>query len=115
MEENTACYNCGGLHTANFHGSPFYSYALVAKAAQTPSFTDSKATQPESSTTQFTASVVNNMTYAKATKGKAPLDSKQVINLLTDLLTAITSPENPKTIMISLIHSFLNFLSTQNE
>lgn len=55
------------------------------------------------------------MTYAKVTKGKAPLDSKKVINLLTDFFTAITSAEDPKTIMMSLIQSFLNPLSAQNE
>lgn len=70
-EENPACCNCGGLHTANFRGCPSYSLALAAKTAQTPPSNSSKSAPPAPCTNQATAPAVNITSYAKATKGKA--------------------------------------------
>lgn len=86
-----------------------------AKSAQNSPSTDSQVVPTTHSTTQLSTPVGNNITYGKVTKGKASSDLMQVVNLLTELLSAITSDEDPKTIMISLIQSFIKLLSSQNE
>jgi len=54
------------------------------------------------------------LNYATATKNK-PAKTDMIITLLTELLLAISTTEDPKTIISTTINSFLSFLKNNYE
>jgi len=54
------------------------------------------------------------LSYATATKDK-PAKTDMIITLLTELLSAISTTEDPKTIISATINSFLSLLKNNYE
>jgi len=125
-DQTPTCANCNGAHTANFRGCP--SFSDIAKNFTTkPS---SSHNQPSNKSTYPPSIHQNNailpskpvpgnlstqhLDYANATKNKPAINTDKIINLLTDLLSAISSTEDPKTIISITINSFLSLLKNSN-
>lgn len=129
-EQTPTCCNCGGPHTANFRGCP---HLLTLKPKNAPPPTTKPQTLPP--TTQSftpppppptTTLKPQTRSYAAATTGQAPPPPKPtspeapqinlslILNLLTNLLTAITNNQDPKTLIQTTIQTFLTILSPQN-
>ena len=117
MDQDPKCCNCNGIHTANFRGCPAYLSIVNAKPSQTQlnPQVSKKETSTPATNTQASKTTSSANSYANVTRGKPSLNIGQVITLLTDLLTAFTTTEDPKTAMITTIKSFLTLFSTQNE
>jgi len=130
-DQTPTCCNCGGQHTANFRGCPQYAAQTLQTRIQTQTNAKPKAHQttltnlppppppppPPSSNTA--------KTYASAASGSVsspPLQSPStpqinltlILNLLTNLLTAMSNNQDPKTMIESTIKTFLTILSPQN-
>lgn len=108
IEQDPTCCNCGGNHTANYRGCPYLTQATIAKPA--PLSTTNKV--PTSLTHPNTTNN-SQLDYATATKPKITVNNNQIINLLTDLLSAISATSDPKEMLISTIKSFMTLLADQ--
>lgn len=118
-QDPPSCCNCGGSHTANFRGCPYY---LHVSASSKPAVT--KPPPPTQSTAASFARPKSDTRYADVVKSdKNPTSDEtktnqinidEIITLLTDLLTALISDSNPKSIMVSTIKSFLSLLTSRN-
>jgi len=56
---------------------------------------------------------LKKMDYATATKSKEIINSEQIIGLLTDLITVISTTNDPKEMLLSTIKSFLTLFGKQ--
>ncbi|CAI6364784.1 unnamed protein product [Macrosiphum euphorbiae] len=118
-QDSPSCCNCGGSHTANFLGCPYY---LHLAASSKPAVTIPPP--PSQSTSASFAQPKSDTSYADAVKSdKNPISNEtktnqinidEIITLLTDLLTALTSDSDHKSIMVSTIKSFLSLLTSRN-
>jgi hypothetical protein len=120
-ETDPKCANCGAAHTANYRGCPSHTNAAklanpranLKQASTTLQY--SKPTQAayppinaqSPATTQITPKSAN---YAQAVKGTTP-PNQDLISLLVELLSAITTADDPKAIMLATINSFIKILS----
>jgi len=112
--------NCKGANTANFRGCPSYSEIsknFTAKSSTPNNPSSSKSTYPQTLPQNNTTSPTqlpsrnpptHHLDYANATKNKPAIKTDKVINLLTELLSAISSTEDPKTIISVTINLFLS-------
>jgi hypothetical protein len=123
-EQPPLCCNCGGEHTANFRGCPYYQHSLTIEANKSiEAKKASPQTKPIAIVSQTPITNNNSMNYAKAAGGSQTscpvngqqINNTQIIKLLMDLLSALTTDEDPKTIMITTIKSFLSLLNNCNE
>ena len=122
LEQTPTCANCGGPHTANYRGCPSY-IELVNSSKSTPKpqeptinlanpLSPSKTFPPiVSQTCPPSQKVTQKMDYASATKGKPSLSSNTIVSLLTELLSAIATTDDPKAIITTTIISFLKLLT----
>lgn len=106
-DQDPTCCNCGGKHTANYRGCPYLAQA------QTSNQVKILPPAPPTQLLQSTANNPKNMDYANATKSEQIISNKQIIFLLTDLLSAISNNDDPKAMLLSTIKSFLSLLNTQ--
>lgn len=106
-EQDPTCCNCGVTHTANYRGCPYYVHV---KSTQTRTPSKSATTEPP---LQKTPTLIHSMNYAKATKNSLQVDLGKIMPLLTDLLTTITTTEDPKEILFVTIKSFIKHLSNE--
>lgn len=110
IDQDPTCCNCGGKHTANYRGCPYLAQAANSKLAKNPQPNPSHPTdQPIQSHSADTTKV----DYASATKSKKTLSSEQVIELLTDLLSVLSTSDDPKSMLISTIKSFITLFANQ--
>lgn len=56
---------------------------------------------------------LKKMDYATATKSKEIINNEQIIGLLTDLITVISTTNDPKEMLLSTIKSFLTLFGKQ--
>lgn len=122
-DQAPTCANCIGAHTAKFRGCP--SYSEIAKNFTTKSSTlnnppSSKythpSTVPQNNTTQPPGNLpTQHLDYANVTKNKPAVKTDKVINLLTELLSTISTSEDPKSIISITISSFLTLLKNSYE
>jgi len=123
-DQAATCANCNGAHTANFRGCP--SFSEIAKNFTTkpptpkhPSSSKSTylPTLPQNNASQTPPGNLSthHLDYANATKNKPAIKTDKVINLLTELLSAISTSEDPKTIISVTINSFLSLLKNSYE
>ncbi|CAI6345038.1 unnamed protein product [Macrosiphum euphorbiae] len=56
-----------------------------------------------------------HLDYASATKNKHTINNEKVVTLLSELLTAISSAEDPKAVISLTIKSFISLLTNNNE
>jgi len=106
-DQDPTCCNCGGKHTANYRGCPYLAQAQTSN--QIKILPPAPPTQP----LQPTAKNPTEMDYATATKDKQTISNKQIIVLLTDLLSAISTNDDPKAMLLSTVKSFLSLFNTQ--
>lgn len=128
-EVTPTCVNCGGGHTANYRGCPYYEHIV---SISTPSTRPKTSPQTTTLNTQDTNSLKNNPTqtssptnqasYANTLKSNQthpePTNStntKLIVNILKELLITISTTDNFKDAIISTIKTFLTQISTQNE
>lgn len=131
-DQEPTCCNCGGKHAASYRGcSSFAATAANFKPSpstkQTQTLTNTLITNnPTVPTPKITTT---NLSYASAVKGspdnvasvtaESKYDSTKsnvndkIITLLKELLTTITTNEDPKTLMMAILTSFLNILTIQ--
>ena len=121
------CANCNGAHTANFRGCPSYSeiaknFSLKPSTSNSPSSNKSTYSPPlpQTNATPPTQPPPGNLStrrldYAKATKNKPAFNTDMVIDLLTELLSTISTTEDPKTIISVTLSSFLSLLKNCHE
>ncbi|KAE9523072.1 hypothetical protein AGLY_016526 [Aphis glycines] len=126
-DQTPTCANCNGVHTANFRGCPSFSEIaknLTTKPSSSQNQPSNKSTYPpplhQNNAILPSKSVPENLStqrlnYANATKNKPVINTGKIIHLLTDLLSAISSTEDPKTIISITINSFLSLLKNSNE
>lgn len=135
-EQTPTCCNCGGPHTANFRGCPTFLELKPVNPAQTPLPPQSKfqttaqhkptvqlkprQSNPVSTPPHPSPSPNTPSTYASATAGPVASPIPQhnlsmILNLLTNILTALTNNQDPKALLETTIKTFLTLLSPQNE
>jgi hypothetical protein len=89
IEQDPTCCNCGGNHTANYRGCPYLAQAIIAKPAPL-----STANNVQTPLTQSNDTKHSQLDYASVTKPKTTVNYNRIINLLTDLLSAISATSN---------------------
>jgi hypothetical protein len=122
-DQAPTCANCNGAHTANFRGCPSYTEIaknLTPKPSTPNNPSSNKTTYPPLPQNHSTKPPPGNLTtqridYANATKNKPAIKTDKVINLLTELLSAISTTEDPKSIISITISSFLSLLKNSYE
>lgn len=118
-DQDPTCVNCGETHTANYRKCPYFlhnqSIATKKPADETAKPAPSQQAFPPLTKTTSAPSISTNqpLDYATATKGQKPISTDKIITLLTDLLSALTTADDPKSIMIATINSFLLLLKSQ--
>lgn len=109
-DQEPTCCNCGGNHTANYRGCPYLAQAACTKPTKipqpNPSSLATQSDQPQKADT-------TKKDYASATKPKNTFNSEQVIKLLTDLLSVLSTSDDPKSMLISTINSFITLFANQ--
>ncbi|CAI6371328.1 unnamed protein product [Macrosiphum euphorbiae] len=86
-----------------YRGCPYLTQATIAKSAQ---ITTKHPTQP-------TITDLTKMDYPTATKSKETISNEQILALLSDLLTVISTTNDPKEMLLSTIKSFLTLFGKQ--
>lgn len=113
IKEPTCC-NCGEAHTANYSKCPFFLHVTSIETKNPRQQVISRpvpvpvSAQPQPITSIFKQS------YANATKIKTGIQVEQILTLLLDLLKALTTFEDPKTMMLTTINTFIQIISTQH-
>lgn len=110
IDQDPTCCNCGGKHTANYRGCSYLAQAANAKLAKNP---QPNPSHPTDQPIQFQYADTTKVDYASATKSKKTLNSEQVIELLTDLLSVLSTSDDPKSMLISTIRSFITLFANQ--
>jgi len=110
IDQDATCCNCGGNHTANYRGCSYLAQAANAKLVKTP---QPNPSHPTDQPIQSQIADTTKMDYASATKPKKTLNSEQVIELLTDLLSVLSTSDDPKSMLISTIKSFITLFANQ--
>jgi hypothetical protein len=123
-EDKPTCCNCGGPHTANYRACPWYQHVLETSQPSkkpAPEYTETQKTAPK---TQSNPQITSTKTYASVTsknsQQKSTFSPKQVIDmgsvlkLLHDLLSNISSAEDPKGMVSMILTSFITLISNQN-
>jgi len=139
-EQHPKCCNCGGSHTANYRGCPVY-VAAAKKPSPTlepkkpapvaPLPTTNYTKTPPTTTKPITPPTTHSISYADMTKNspvtpttsnqqpptpqttsELKIDMATILNLLTNLLTALSTDQDPKVILKSTIQMFLTILTT---
>jgi len=111
IDQEPKCCNCGGNHTANYRGCPYLAQAAnntkLAKIPQlNPSSPTAQPNQPHKADTAI-------KDYASATKPKKTLNSEQVIELLSDFLSVLSTLDDPKSMLMSTIKFFITLFANQ--
>lgn len=127
-DQEPTCINCNGSHTANYRGCPSYVQVASIFTKNQPNSKKISSVQPISSpnqTTQQPSSLTqtpstrnlptHDLNYAQATKTKPAINTETVIKLLSELLSAISTSEDPKAIISATIKSFITLLTSSNE
>jgi hypothetical protein len=123
-EETPLCCNCGKDHTANFRGCEWYQHILKTKtpektAPKSPTNAYVPPSPPTGNPIQTTKSSYANVVKNQPTTTTSPsasqgnINSSSLIILLTDLLKAIATENDPKILITQTINSFITIL-TQN-
>ncbi|KAL4085182.1 hypothetical protein QTP88_027041 [Uroleucon formosanum] len=124
-DQEPTCINCNGSHTANYRGCPSYVQVASIFTKNQPNSKKISSVQPISSpnqTTQQPSSLTqtpstrnlptHDLNYAQATKTKPAINTETVIKLLSELLSAISTSEDPKAIISATIKSFITLLTS---
>lgn len=119
QEQTPTCCNCGGGHTANYRGCPYYINTIDNKT--NPAGKIPTKTQPPSNNPPKPEIRLNQANYSAALTSNLPSHLVQannsislslVFNMLKYLLVALSTSENLKDIMINTINSFITIFST---
>lgn len=115
LDKEPTCCNCGEAHTANYKKCPFYLHVTSVesnKATKTPNTIQQTVTNPVPNLSQpLTAS---KPLYSNITKNKTGIQVDQILTLLLDLMKNLTTSEDPKTLMITTINSFIQLLTNHH-
>lgn len=126
-DQPPTCANCNGAHTANFRGCPSYS-EIIKKFTKNSStqinHTSYNSTYPATLPQSYTPQTqppssdnlpTQNLNYANVTKKEPSIPTDKIITLLTNLLSAISTTNDPKIIISATISSFLDILKNSHE
>jgi hypothetical protein len=128
-EENPTCFNCGNSHTANYRGCPWYQHVLEISKPNSPNpknhITDPPLDTPPAQSAQTTKKPPQpaSKSYADVVSARQnpppkPANSiniSKVLNMLKELLAAISSSENSQEIMTKTISAFISLLIQNDE
>lgn len=119
------CCNCEEGHTANYRRCPFYLHVRDTAPQKQSIYTQSKTSTDISESKNSFSFIPHKNTkksYANDVKKSAQTEkvnennvkTTDILTLLTNLLTALASETDYKTIMVMTIKSFISFLSPKN-
>lgn len=120
-DQAPTCSNCNGAHTANYRGCPSYTEIIssVSKNKLHPSVpTPIQLASPPVQPPLVSPPNHKNPThlnYANATKSKSTIKTETVITLLFELLSAISSADESKTIISTTVSSIISILKHSHE
>lgn len=117
LEQGPTCWNCGSVHTTNYHDCPNYRHVSgqTVKLALSFTTTDPLTNIAPKALPSFNAFQASHMNYAVAAKGNYhnPNSTTNIIELLFDLLVTITTIYDPKIMLTTTINAFITILAEQ--
>lgn len=118
LDKEPTCCNCGEAHTANYKKCPFYLHVSSVELNKAVKTTNAPNKVQQAMTIPVTnASLPPTATkpsYSNVVKNKSGIQVDQILTLLLDLLKNLATSEDPKTMMITTINSFIQLISNHH-
>jgi len=128
-EDAPTCCNCGGNHTANYRGCPYYKHILETTTAPKPNSqipnpprknippptsqtTDQQQPKPQTPSISYAnAASTSSNSSTTPTTIQNQINLSSVLDLLRELLITLSTTDNSKESTLKIVNSFIALLS----